>query len=155
MTQYAPEYTKQEKINFLCKHLLWLVPLVCIGEFWFFDWLHAYASRANCEQYGEYTGVHVLMYALFVGMPISFAIVVMLTEGKRSLKVLRLGQNPLPDEKVFKKTAYKYGMPAKVQPIVVFCCIAAFIAIAVWGVFQAEKMTQDIAPCVEQVETTS
>ena len=144
---YAPEYTKKERIIFLLKSFAWAIPLLLIAEFWFFDWLSEYSENANCYNYGDINGVHLVFYGLFVLMPLSFAIILFLIEGRRSIKIIKLGQNPLPDEKVFKPTKYKYGIRAKVQPIGAFSIMLFFIGLAVWGSFQAHDLTRDIKPC--------
>ena len=81
----------------------------------------------------------------------SLAIIIALFEGPRSIKIMRLGQNPLPNEKVFKKTKYKYGGKAKIQPVVIFCSIGLLFVFSIWGSLQAYKITQDIKPCKQQL----
>lgn len=147
MSNYAPEYTKRERAIIVLKHVLWLVPLYAVTELWLFDWLSRYADNANCYQYGSITGVHLLMYGLFVGLPLSFAIIVLILEGRRSIKILKVGQNPLPEEKVFRKTKYKYGYKAKAQPVGLLSVVLLLVIFSVWGAMQAYKLTQDIKPC--------
>ena len=144
---YAPEYTKKERIVFVLKIMAWAIPLFVIAEFWFFDWLAEYSKNANCYNYGDINGVHLVFYGLFVFMPLSFATIIFLTEGRRSIKVIKLGQNPLPNEKVFRPTKYKYGIAAKVQPIGMFTAILFLTGLSVWGGFQAHDLTKDIKPC--------
>jgi len=155
MSNCAPEYSKRERIVFVLKHILWFVPLYAATELWFFDWLAKYSDNANCYYYGNITGVHLVMYGLFVGLPLSSAIIIAILEGHRSIKIIKLGQNPLPEEKVFKKTKYKYGYKAKIQPIAIFCFIGVFILFSAWGSMQAYKLTQDIKPCKQQLTSCS
>lgn len=121
-----------------------------LAQFWFFPWLENYANFANCYYYGDINGTQLLMYGVFVFIPLSLALLIWLLEGKRSLRVLRVGQNPLPGEKVFRKTRYKYGRTAIIKPIVLLLMIAAIIGLAIWGGFQAEKITRSIAPCSDE-----
>lgn len=144
---YAPEYTKRERIEIALKNLAWAIPVVFICEFWLFDWFAEYSNNANCYKYGSINGVHLVFYGLFVFMPLLFAIILCLTEGRRSIKVFRLGQNPLPNEKVFSTTSYKYGLAAKAQPIVVLSVMLFLIGLSVWGGFQAHDLTRNIKPC--------
>jgi uncharacterized membrane protein len=131
--------------------MLWFIPLYAVIEIWFFDWLSEYSANANCYNYGNITGVHLVMYGLFVGLPLLITFVVVLFEGHRSIKILKLGENPLPGEKVFKKTMYKYGYKARAQPIAVLSFIVFLMVFSIWGAFQAHEITQDIKPCNQQL----
>ena len=155
MSNFAPEYTKRERIVFVLKQMLWFLPLYAATELYFFDWLAEYSDNANCHFYGNITGVHLVMYGLFAGIPLFVAIIMAIFEGRRSIKIIKLGQNPLPGEKVFKKTEYKYGVKAKIQPIAIFCFISFFFVFSIWGSVQAYKITQDIKPCKQQLTSQS
>ncbi|MDH3763346.1 MAG: hypothetical protein OEU50_20415 [Gammaproteobacteria bacterium] len=150
MDEFAPLYTTRERIYMLLKILAVAAPVYLLAQFWFFPWLVNYASFSNCYRYGSITGTHLLMYGVFVFIPLSLALVIWLLEGRRCLKVLAAGQTPLPGEKVFRKTRYKYGRAAMFQPIMLFFVTAAIVGISIWGGFQAEKMTRSIAPCSDQ-----
>ncbi|MBQ0727711.1 hypothetical protein [Thalassolituus oleivorans] len=150
MNNYAPEYTKKERIAIIVKSLLLALPIYAVAQLWFFDWLREYADNANCYYYGNITGVHLLIYSMFVGLPLLPAIMLFIFEGRRSLKVIKLGQSPLPGEKVFKKTMYTYGYKAKIQPVFVFLFIGLCITSSLWGAIQAHKLTQDVKPCEQQ-----
>jgi hypothetical protein len=147
MNEYAPEYTKKERIILVAKILIWVIPLYLFAEFWLFDRLAEYAANANCQQYGNVNGAHLMIYGTFVLIPLSFAGVLFLIEGRRSIKIIKLGQNPLPDEKVLRQTKYKYDAAARIQPIAIFSMIVFLIGVSVWGGFQAHKLTQSIKPC--------
>ena len=147
MSEYGPEYTKRERIALVLKILAWVIPIYLVAQFWFFDWFSEYSENANCYNYGNINGVHLVFYGLFVFMPFSFAIVLFLFEGRRSIKVIKLGQSPLPNEKVLRPTKYKYGTAAKVQPLGVFSIILFLIGLSIWGGFQAHEITKDIKPC--------
>jgi len=50
-----------------------------------------------------------MFYGLFVGLPLTFALLILLIllfEGARAVTMIRLGQSPLLNEKVFKPTQY-------------------------------------------------
>ena len=152
MDEYAPEYTKKERIALVLKIMTWAVPAYLIAEFWFFDWLSEYAENANCYNYGNVNGLHLIFYGLFFFMPLSLALIVFLFEGRRCIKVLKLGQNPLPNEKVLKPTKYKYGRAAKIQPAIVLSLVLMIVSFSIWGAFQAHHLTQHIKPCETAIE---
>jgi Flp pilus assembly protein protease CpaA len=91
--------------------------------------------------------VQLLLYGVFVGAPLSCALVILLLEGRRSYKVIRIGQNPLPGEKVLRKTKYRYGVAARVQPAALFAIMALLVGVSIWGSFQAQKLSRNITPC--------
>ncbi len=147
MSHYAPLYTTRERIIILVKVVAFFGPLFLFSKYWFLPRLGEYAQRAHCHFYGELTGVHLLMYGVFVGGPLSLALLVLLFEGPRSLRVLRLGQNPLPGEKVLHRTRYRYGWSERVKPLLLLGCVLFSLGIAVWGGFQAHALTTEVAPC--------
>lgn len=150
MSEYAPEYTNSERVAFLLKQMAWFIPLYALTEFWVFDAMADYADHANCYFYGSISGVHLLMYGLFAGLPLALAAIVFIFEGRRSIAIIKRGQNPLPGEKVFKKTAYKYGNKAKIQPVAILCSVSLLVVFSLWGAVQAYGLTQQVVPCEQQ-----
>ena len=147
MSEYAPEYTKKERIVLGIKMLAWIVLIYVFFKFWFFDWFDEYSKNANCYSYDGIKRLHIIFYGIFVCVPLSFALLLFLTEGIRSIKVIRLGQDPLPNEKVLKSTKYKHGIAAKIKPLFLFSMIFVLLGISVWGGFQAYDITKDIKLC--------
>lgn len=150
MDEFAPLYTTRERIRLVLKILAVAAPVYLLAQFWFFPWLQNYASFANCNFYGDINGVHLLMYGVFVFIPLSLALLIWLFEGRRCLEILRVGQYPLPGEKVLRKTRYRYGRAAMMQPFVLVLLIAVLIGASIWGSFQAEKIARMIKPCSDQ-----
>ncbi|NRB38560.1 MAG: hypothetical protein HRU20_08850 [Pseudomonadales bacterium] len=147
MHKYAPEYTKAEKLRLILKELIWAVPLYLVCEFWFFDWLSEYSKHSNCYFYGPITGLHLVMYGLFFLMPFCFGVISFHLLGKDALRVIKAGQHPLPNKKVFSKTKYVYGNKAKIKGYITVACVSAFFIISAWGITAANKLTSDIKPC--------
>ena len=123
-----------------------------ITVYWLLPEFSDYADRAHCYDYGFINGLEIVFYGLFVGIPLLAAVVLLALEGRRAVKVLRLGQNPLPGEKVLKKVRYRYGWVAKIQPVVIFAMIAFCLGFSVWGVFAAtallDSVTADASSCL-------
>jgi len=140
MSEYAPEYTKKERLLIIAKLSSWGLPLVLATQFWFFPWFEEYAKISHCLDYGYFTGTHVVFYFTFVAIPIASALTLFAIEGPRSIKVIRQGQNPLPGEKVLKKTKYKYGRSAKFKPYVFFFLLLFLLGFGVRGVFWANDI---------------
>lgn len=152
MPQYAPEYSREERIQFIIKELIWAAPLYLLCQFWFFDWLAEYSEHAHCYFYGPITGVHLVMYGLFCLMPFSFGVMFFQMLGKDALETINVGQHPLPNKKVFSKTQYVYGARAKLKGYAVVLCIACFFLFSIWGITAAKKITSDVKPCESPLE---
>ena len=150
MNNYAPLYSKRERIRLVLKLALVFVPLFLLSHYWFVPAVGEYATYANCYQYGEMNGVEVLMYGVLVGIPLSTALLYALLFGPRSLRIIRAGQDPLPGEKVLRKTRYRYGKMAWLTPIFTVLLVLVFIGFAVWAAPQAGELGRDPVPCSEQ-----
>ena len=143
MSDYAPEYTKIERLRIIAKHLAWAIPTVAIFKLWFFPWFSEYADNAHCYDYGYFSGTQLALYSVYVGIPIVAALLVFAIEGIRSLRVMRLGQSPLPGEKVFSPTKYKFGFRARVRPAIVLLMLLGMLSLGVYGISFVEKIVTD------------
>ena len=144
MNEFAPEYSKKERLAILLKHMAWAIPLIVIMNFMFFPWFKVYAENAHCYKYGNISGTEVIFFGLFVGLPLLSAILVALLEGMNCIKILQYGQSPLPGEKVFRPTKYVYGVRAKLKPFLVFIIVAIFIGLSVKGVYSAKQTINSV-----------
>ena len=68
MSEFAPEYTKKERVMMLLKHSVWAIPLFVSAKLWFLPWLERYAEKSHCYDYEFMTGTEALFYGLFVGL---------------------------------------------------------------------------------------
>jgi len=150
MTDFAPMYGKRERIRLALILAAILLPLVLITHFLVIPWITDYARYANCYQYGEYNGIELLLYGAFVAMPLSFALVLLLLLGPRSLRILRVLQDPLPGAKVLRRTRYLYGTRALLLPLMTLLLVLVMLAAAFWGSFQLDKLARYVVPCSEQ-----
>lgn len=150
MGNYAPLYSKQERIRLALLLVAIFLPLLLLSHFWIIPWITAYVPYANCYRYGDYNGVEVLLYAAFVAFPLAFALLLALLLGPRSLRILRAGQDPLPGEKVLRKTRYRHGSRALLLPAILLLLLLALLAMALWGSFQVDKLAHHVVPCSEQ-----
>ena len=139
MNEFAPEYSKKERVALLFKHMAWAIPLFVVTKYVFFPWFDVYAENAHCYSYGNITGTEAVLYGLCVGLPLLSAILLFLVEGLHCIKIIRLGQNPLPGEKVFKPTKYTYGFRAKLKPLFVFLAIAFFVGFSIKGLYSTSQ----------------
>ena len=146
MNEFAPEYTKKEKIVLMLKHAAWAIPLFATTKYIFFPWFEVYSENAHCYIYGNITGIEVVLYGLFVGLPALSAALLFLLEGRNCINILRCGQSPLPGKKVFNPTKYVYGFRAKLKPLFLFIVMAFFIGLSVKGVYSANQIIIKVNP---------
>ena len=147
MAEFAPLYSTRERILIALKLLAVAAPVYLAGYYWLFPWLRQYAQTANCEYFGGISGLQLLVYGVFVGIPLSMALLVWLIEGARAVRVWKLGQHPLPGEKVLRRTRYRYGAAARLRPAAVFAILILLIGAAIRGGFRAPGVIAEIGPC--------
>lgn len=141
MSEYAPEYTRKERLRIVAVHSGWVIPSFFVVVCWFIPWLTDYADQAHCYDYGSFKGSELLLYSAFVGLPVLTGLLVLAMEGKRSLQILRIGQSPLPGEKVFRPTKYTYGLRAKVRPFMVICMVVSLLILSLMGVSSVREIS--------------
>lgn len=146
MNEFAPEYSKRERIAFAIKYLTLGVIVVGLVQYQFLPWLQRYIPTAHCYKYGEITGTEVVFYGLFVGLPLFGAIIMLLLEGPNCIKIIRLGQSPLPGQKVLKPTRYIYGQRAKLKSYFFLLAVLLLLGLAGKGVFWASDTASRIDP---------
>lgn len=151
MNNHPPIYTTNERIKIVIKYILWIVPFILIMQYYFFPFFEDYSKNAHCKNYGSFTGLHVVFYGIFIGLPIVTAIIYFLILGRRSLKVIKLGQDPLPNEKVFYKTKYIYGFKARARAYAILAVIVLLLGLSIQGYFWANDIIKgDIRPELKQ-----
>ncbi len=135
--EFAPEHSVREKIKLLLKYLLIFIPLFAATKWLFFPWFYEYLEVAHCFKYGEFTGSQLVFYGMLVGFPLSLLLFLFFTEGVRNIRVLKLGQHPLPGEKVFRPTKYTYGRMARIKTIPIALVLLLLVWLSIYGVSAA------------------
>src|SRR5690554_8106469 len=85
-----------------------------------------------------------MFYGLFVGLPLTFALLILLFEGARAVTIIRLGQSPLNNENVFKPSQYSYCVRARIKPIFVLLIIVFLIGLSIKGLFSAQQLVSSL-----------
>lgn len=156
--EYAPEYTPAQRLRIVVLGLVAGALVLAVCQFWLFPLLRAFAPAAHCRTVFGFSGVAVLFRGVFVGLPLSSALLVAVLLGRRGMKVLREGRVPPSGEKVFRRTPIVRGVKAKALGWVQLLAAVPLLALAVWGVFQAQAMVAQAqrhpvrcAPAVSQL----
>jgi hypothetical protein len=140
LPEFAEEHSLPDKIRLIVICLAAGAVAVFAAQTWLFPAIREFAGSAHCREVLGFSGVSVLFYGLFVAMPLSLALVVGLTLGRRGYRILRDGQMPPIGEKVFRPTPIERGRKAKWMGYVQVYSFLLFLAIAVWGFPQASQL---------------
>ena len=141
LPEFAEQYTFPERIRMCVVGSIVGGVLVLSRKLWLLPWFGAFVESAPCRSVFGISAVAVLWYGLFVGFPIFCAGVIACMEGRRGLKILRDGQAPPIGVKVLRPTRINRGAEARRIGYLNLLLFAPFLAIAVWGFFQAESLS--------------
>ena len=146
VSEFAPEYSRRERLVLLARTLAWALPLFALTKFGFLPWFARYTDNARCLEYGQVTRSELVFHGVFVGLPLLVAILLLLFEGRDAVRTIRLGQHPLPGQKVFRRTRYTYGLRAKLKACLVFALVACCIGLAAGGAVSARQAGKAVKP---------
>ena len=139
--EFAEQYSAKERARFVLGGVAAGLLVMLCGRLWLFPWLHAFAATAACRSIIGINGIVLLLYGLFVGLPLACAVVVGATLGRRGLRILSDGQVPPRREKVFRPTRIQRGSRARISGVVHAAAFVPFVALALWGWFQAAGLS--------------
>lgn len=137
--EYAPERSTKEKVSFLLLGALAAFGAVWLNKAILIPWITDLATTQRQSSYLGVPGTTVLSYTLFVGLPLSLAIV-SLALSWRGHRILKTGQVPPPGERVFRRTAIRRGRYSRAVGFAHFVPTFLLLCLAAWGYWQAEQM---------------
>lgn len=147
--EFAPEYSKSEKIKRIAFALLLALFVMITHNQWVFPFIGWYADNAHCYSPLGYSGILVLWYFIFVGLPLLSAFIIGVFSLPLGVKSLIQQQFPPKGVKVYKPTVIIKGNKAKIKAIGNILAPLLFVVIALWGFFQVDeipvKNTTDLA----------
>lgn len=141
--EFAPEYTKRERIRILVIYTTIGLILVAVGELSFFAWLGEFSKTANCHSYFGINGERLLVFGVFVGIPLLFATTIAAIFGTRGVRILRQGRTPPKGEKVFRPTPIQRGPKARTAGVIQLLIVLFAFAVVIYSAFQAQAFTSD------------
>ncbi len=145
--EFAEQYTPAERQRLILLILPAALALLVALKLWLFPALAAFAASPGCREIGGVDGIALLMYGVFVGLPLLVALVLGATVGVAGYKSLRSGQFPPAGTKVLRPTRIRRGRRAILTGAACLLLALAPLALAAWGWFQAGAQT-DAAACV-------
>lgn len=143
---FAEQYTKRERLRFV---LVWLVlgGAFMIGwKGWILPRWAEFARTSHCYEVAGVSGVAVVFYTVFVGLPLFLALCVAMLMTRRGLKILRDKQEPYKGEKVFRPTRIKRGSAAVRAGWLNVCAPLLFVAMTIWGATRAHELSTSFDP---------
>ena len=120
---FAPLCTTRERFVLPLKTLAIAIPLPAASGFWLLPWLEACASDANCRVNGGYNDARLVTHGVFVLIPLSSGLLIAVSLLPRAIRVLHVGQDPLPGGKALRETRHRYGFAAVLHGHLVFAII--------------------------------
>ena len=143
--EFAPEYTKGERVRFVALGALAGAAVISVCQLWFFPWLRDFSASAPCRSFFGVNGIVLLMYGMFVGVPLLAAVLVGALVSRRGYKILRQGRVPPRGEKVFRPTPVQTGAKARWSGYMQLLSVVPLLGLTVWGAFQAQSLVANAA----------
>ena len=138
--EYTEVYTKREKIYRILIYITIAAIIILPCEKWFFPWLSWFASTAHCHELWGVSGIKLLWYGLFVGIPFVFIFPYGVYGLFRGHKIIKQKQVPLNGEKYFNKVKISKGKSAILQGYAHYIILPFAIIFMLWGYSTANDM---------------
>lgn len=153
--EYAEQYSKRERIRFALLGLGLGLPLLAAMEYWAFPALHSFADSASCHVLFGIKGPELLIYGVFVGMPLLMVLVAGVPGACYGWRMIRDRQSPPCGSKVFRLTRIRRGRVAVLHGLACQLPLLLLIALAIWMAANARELVasqnHDRAPQAECV----
>ncbi len=111
---------------------------------WVFPFISWYADTAHCHSPLGYSGISVLWYSLFVGMPLLCAFIIGVVTVSIGYKGITQKQFPSKGMKVYKLTKILRGWKGDLKSAFHLSIPALLILLSIWGYFQVDKMPHEV-----------
>lgn len=158
--EYAPLYTQGERVRLAVIYTCIFLLVSLIGYIWLLPELEQFMSTAHCQTFYGYHGLVVMVYGLYVGIPVLTWLTLQIAFTWQGAKIIIHRQSPPVGTKVLRKTVIVKGREAVMKGWLMILLVPAFFIMVVpWGVVTADKLLQtmdftrlDYASCVELYE---
>jgi hypothetical protein len=144
--EFAEEYTFRERVWLMVCGLVSGGLVILAWKLWLLPEFRAFVPTAPCRLILGVNGRTFLLYSLFVGLPLLGFLVLAATEGRRGLRMVRGSRFPPAGEKVLRRTRIRRGAAARRIGYFQMCMSIPFIALAIWGCFQAHSLAREMHP---------
>lgn len=138
--EYAEEFSKTEKFKRIFLYSLLGVLVLIINEKWYLPFINWYVDSVHCHTPLGYSGISVMWYSLFVGLPLFCAFIIGVVTVPIGYKGLIHKQFPPKGMKVYRPTKILRGWKGNLKSIFHLLMPTLFILVSVWGYFQVDQM---------------
>ena len=138
--EYAEEATKAERARHVVVGLAVGAVSVTVGKLWLFPLFQEFANTAHCRVIFGFSGIDVLFFGVFVGVPLLPALLLLAAFAPRGYKTIRFSRFPPEGEKVFRPTRIRRGAKAKAIGYLHILAPLSLFLIAIWGIPQAKSI---------------
>ena len=142
--EYAEEYSKPERFRRMLLIFLLGVLILIINQKWYIPFISWYVDTVHCHKPIGYSGISVMWYSLFVGIPLLCALMIGLFTIPIGYKGLIHKQFPPKGVKVYKPTKILRGWKGNIKSIFHLLLPASLILLSVWGYFQVDEMPHKV-----------
>src|SRR4051812_28081857 len=143
--EYAPTYSREERIRNALIGFGIACAVVFACNFVLFPKLLMLVDHVECQTVFGMSGVALVLWMVFVGLPLASAISLGAFVVPRAVAAIRARQYPAPGRKVNRPMLIRRGRPAVLHGWFELSFIGFFVAIAVWGAFQAAAISRQAA----------
>jgi hypothetical protein len=143
--EYAPKYSREERVRYALLGFAVAFVVIFLCNFVLFPRLLMLVNRTECQTVFGISGVALVMAMVFVGLPLAIAVSLGVFVIPRALAAIRARQYPAPGRKVSGQVRIRRGRRAVWQASTDIAGIGLFVAIAIWGSFQARDITRQAA----------
>jgi hypothetical protein len=142
LIEFAPEYTVAERKSVAIKGLIAGILVMLVMQEYLIPGVKHFAETAHCREVLGYSGLEVLFYGIFVGIPL-LALIANLPLTIQGYKVIKDSQFPPKGVKVFKKTKITKGKKATVMGMFLFLTgPAILLPLMIYGYYAANGLIE-------------
>jgi len=148
-SEFAPQYSPKERRRRLLVHVVIGTLLGAAVYWWALPRFRSFSTDAACESIFGVPGSTVLMYAAFVGAPLTAAILIVLLTARQSIETIATRRYPPPGRKVYRRVKIKKGWQAIAFALIPAMFIAYLSVLGSQGMTRAAQLTREARQSAE------
>jgi hypothetical protein len=141
--EFAPRYSTKERRRRLLLHGVLCVLMFVAVFWWALPRLRSYFDTARCETIFGLPGSTVLVYGVFVGLPLAAAILIVLLTARTSLHAIATRRYPPPGRKVYGRVKVKKGWQAIAFALLPAMLITYLCVLSSQGMSKAAQIARE------------
>lgn len=115
-----------------------------INDKWYLPFINWYVDTVHCHTPFGYSGISVLWYSLFVGLPLLSALMIGAFTVPIGYQGLTHQQFPPKGHKVYKPTKVLRGWKGNLKSIFHLLIPVFLVLFSIWGYFQVDQMPHEV-----------